>query len=368
MTPSFIIIIGYFYKKQETPLRTAGWYSFGGLSLIIGGCMSWSLLGKSKSQLQASSVPVWKQLYLILGSITITYGILIWFLMPNNPLRTRLYTADQHVVAMERTKFNSQPDNEELLQNGTMRRHFLEAWRDVRIYIIFLGMCAGSIPTGGITAYSLQLLSGFGFTVSESLLLTIAPGGAQIFAVLLFVIFTSLSRSRAVGAMTVLIPAIAGGAIMHASNVSKVPRAAGYTLLNMGAPAITAIYSITSSGVSGHGKKLTFAGVGQLAYAIGNIIGPLTFLAEEAPAYHTAKMIIIACLCVALAALSSILLIHVRWNYQRGHRGLSPTPEPARAPCDDEQEATGREQSTDDEMEDEIRNTDFADRRFRYVY
>lgn len=206
----------------------------------------------------------------------------------------------------------------------------------------------------GVTAYSLQLLSGFGFPVAESLMLTLAPGGAQIVAVALFVVFAMLSRSRAAGAVVVLVVAIAGSVVMHTQNVDKVSKTVGYTLLNMGAPAITAIYSLTSSAVAGHGKKVMFATVGQVAYAVGNIIGPLTFLDQEAPVYHTAKAVIIACLCTAMLALWSIVAVHFYWNRRRGHHGL--TDRCQRSP----QEAN--------ELSDEFKVTDFENPRYRYVY
>lgn len=54
-----------------------------------------------------------------------------------------------------------------------------------------------------------------------------------------------------------------------------------------------------------------------MAYAAGNIIGPLTFLAEETPVYRTAKIIIIATLCGAALSLALILGIHMHWNKKR---------------------------------------------------
>ncbi|CAO1621697.1 unnamed protein product [Parajaminaea phylloscopi] len=353
ITPAFIIIVGAFYTKREVPLRTAIWYSFNGLALILGGCMSWSLL--KHHSLKSGTLPVWKELYLILGAVTIFFGIVTFALMPSTPALTRLYNEEERRVALIRTSTRAKSNVKAMFKSETFKRHFSESLRDLRLYIIFLGLTAGSIPIGGVTAYSLQLLNGFGFPVAESLLLTLAPGGAQIVAVALFVALTMLSRSRAVGAMTVLIPAIAGAAVMYAHGTDRVSKAAGYTLLNMGAPAITAIYSLTSSAVSGHGKKVIFATVGQVAFAAGNIIGPLTFLSREAPTYHTAKAIIIGCLCAAFVALCSIISVHFLWNRRRSRAGSSSTGQEA-----------GRQSHR--ESYDEFVVTDFENPHYRYVY
>jgi hypothetical protein len=44
--------------------------------------------------------------------------------------------------------------------------------------------------------------------------------------------------------------------------------------------------SITASNVAGYTKKTTVNAVFFLGYCVGNIAGPLTFFAQEAPAYQ----------------------------------------------------------------------------------
>lgn len=78
-------------------------------------------------------------------------------------------------------------------------------------------------------------------------------------------------------------------------------------------------------------------------------IGPLTFLAEEAPVYRTAKIIIIACLCGAALALVSIFAVHWIWNRRRD-------AEAARTGS-----ATGEKAGEEEDL------TDFQDRAYRYV-
>lgn len=348
ITPAFILAVGQFYTERETVSRTAIWYSFNGVALILGGGMSYGLLTHPPS----SNLAIWRELYLILGGLTIFAGLWTLFLMPNTPAKTRLFTADERKVALTRVTTRPGHSAREFFSRKAWSQS-LEALVDPRLYVIFLGLTLGSIPNGGVTAFSTQLLAGFGFPIGQTLLLTLAPGGAQIVSVFLFIFTSLMTRSRALGGFLLLTIAIAGSAVMYVPNVSPGAHVVGYTLLNMGSPAVVALYSFNSAAVGGHGKRVIFASCSQLAYAVGNIIGPLTFLYQETPVYRTAKIIIIASLCGAALSLLIIYGIHVWWNSNRNAAGF-----PTRAQL----EAEGH--FADEEAEN---LTDFQDTSYRYV-
>lgn len=50
--------------------------------------------------------------------------------------------------------------------------------------------------------------------------------------------------------------------------------------------AILVVLAFITSGVGGSTKKLAFGASYQLGYAVGNICGPQTFRADEAPHYY----------------------------------------------------------------------------------
>lgn len=268
VTPTFIIVVGQFYTKKETISRTAVWYSANGFALILGGSMSYGLLTNSSSL--SSSLAVWRQLYLILGGITIAIGIWALFGMPSIPSKTRLFTAEERKVALARVTTRPGHAVKELFSKKLWSQSY-EALFDPRIYIIFLGLTLGSIPTGGVTAFSLQILAGFGFQVQESLLLTLAPGGAQIISVILFIASSTLAKSRAIGGLVLVIIAVIGSGLMYSPSLGRATHVVGYCLLNMGSPAVVALYSFNSAAVGGHGKRVIFATVSQFAYAAGNM-------------------------------------------------------------------------------------------------
>ena len=110
----------------------------------------------------------------------------------------------------------------------------------------------------------------------------------------------------------------AGSTMMYVSTTGRTAKTVGYVLLNFGSPAVVALYSFIGSAVLGHDKRVIFTIVSQLAYALGNIIGPLVFLESETLLnYPTAKKVIIGSLAGAAFTLFCIGIIHAAWNYKR---------------------------------------------------
>ncbi|PWN31309.1 MFS general substrate transporter [Meira miltonrushii] len=374
VTPALVLITSMFYTPRETISRTAIWYAFNGVALILGGGLSYGLL--SNPSVIKSSLAIWRQLYLILGGITIFVGLMLLAFMPNTPTRLRLYSPIERKAVLGRL-FTQQPKVQDKNSSGKLATvkesndesgvtvahtpyvkktrkiawyQWIEAVCDVRLYLFFCGLLVGSIPNGGVTAYSIQLLSGFGFSQAETLLVSIAPGGGQIVSVLLFIITALLTKSRILGANLLLFIAIAGSTMMYVSTTGRTAKTVGYVLLNFGSPAVVALYSFIGSAVLGHDKRVIFTIVSQLAYALGNIIGPLVFLESETLLnYPTAKKVIIGSLAGAAFTLFCIGIIHAAWNYKRNlNRDDSELEQP--------QGHSGQYLS------------DFKRRDFRYVY
>jgi MFS transporter, ACS family, allantoate permease len=272
ITPAFILAVGQFYTKKETISRTAFWYGFNGLALIIGGSMSYGL-SMASHQHPAPRMAVWRQLYIILGALTVLFGLLALAFLPSSPGKTRLYTANEREIAASRVtnRSSGRRGAAKTIFDRRIWTQSFEALRDPRLYIIFAGLFCGSIANGGVTAYSTQLLAGFGFRIDQTLLLTLAPGGAQIISVLLFVGVSLMARSRAIGGIVLLVVAVIGSILMLAKDLGRTGHVVGYCLLNMGSPAAVALYSFNSAAVAGHGKKVIFAASSQLAYATGNM-------------------------------------------------------------------------------------------------
>lgn len=98
ISPAFSLITAMWYKRDEQPLRIAIWYSSTGFGGLVGSLVAYSI-GHIKGPLAP-----WKYQYLIIGSITVIWGFLIFFLLPNNPLAAWFLNQNHRILAVHRMK------------------------------------------------------------------------------------------------------------------------------------------------------------------------------------------------------------------------------------------------------------------------
>lgn len=76
-----------------------------------------------------------------------------------------------------------------------------------------------------------------------------------------------------------------------------------YHKIEIQAPYVLSI-SLPLANSSGHSKKVTMNAIFFVSYCIGNIIGPQCFQASDAPAYTQGYSGLMACIVVAMFAIS----------------------------------------------------------------
>ena len=76
------------------------------------------------------------------------------------------------------------------------------------------------------------------------------------------------------------------------------------------------LYSWCAANYAGHTKKVTMNAFLLMAFCLGNIIGPLTFRGNEAPAYSPAIIAIIVT-CAFAVLMTLVLMMYYRWENKR---------------------------------------------------
>jgi hypothetical protein len=149
----------------NTPFRI--WYSTTGYSGIISLLINYGL-GQLKGRL-----PPWKYMYLLASSVTILWGIALWFILPADPIRARGFDERQRYIAVARLRSNN---------TGVRNTHFkkeqvLEALLDIKFWIAFSFSLLSMIANGPISTFLPIIINDLGYSTLNSLLLYI-PAGA----------------------------------------------------------------------------------------------------------------------------------------------------------------------------------------------
>lgn len=148
------------------------------------------------------------------------------------------------------------------------------------------------------------------------------------------------------------IPGMIGGGLMSFSpKNNRAALLAGIYLVNFVVATLTVIYHWTVANCAGQTKRVAAVAIIAGSFSIGNIIGPQTFQARDAPEYRPAKITVMATQAAA-ALVAFLLFLYYVWANRRK----------------DQKEAMLPSENPDEIAESWGNKTDKEKRSFRYVY
>ncbi|KAL4938813.1 hypothetical protein BDV06DRAFT_231521 [Aspergillus oleicola] len=297
--PLFSILTSQWYRRAEQPIRVAAWYGTNGVATTVAAALSYGL-GHIKSDVLAE----WQIIFLFVGLITVITAPIIYLVLDNDIPSARFLNETEKLQAMERLRAN---------QTGTGTRefkfqHVVEAGLEIKTYL-FIGMTILLNTGAGVTnVFGPLILSGLGFDEYRTTLLNMPFGAIQWIFIMLASYLTQYFRAKSMILMLFMLPVVAGLGILYAvprDDSSQGALMAGYYLLSFLFGGIPLIISWIVGNTAGTTKQSVLTSLYQAASAGGNIIGPLLFTEEDAPAYLPGLR---ACLGIFSALVAVVLL------------------------------------------------------------
>ena len=248
------------------------------------------------------------------------WAVVIWFLLPDSPISARWLSDREKLICLVRIKGNNTGMEKKSIDWGQVR----ECLSDPKTWLLALFACAQNIPNGGLVTFAAIIVTGLGYSPLSTTLLGIPTGVlATVWQLMLAIPASKLKNSRcAIIAIANLVPMIC--AIL----MWKLPRsnkhgllAAYYVFYTYWAPYVLAT-SLPMANTSGHSKKVTMNAIFFIAYCLGNILGPQVFRASDAPDYSHGYAGLLACVAVAIGAISSYGFLCRRENKLRDKQGF----------------------------------------------
>ncbi|KAF2767040.1 MFS transporter [Teratosphaeria nubilosa] len=313
VAPILVLIIAMWYKKSEQGRRVSWFYVCNSLTQIIGGAVAYGA-----SFAPQSGIASWRIFYLAIGALTIVMGALVVLLLPDSPVKARRFTDAEKVAALLRTK-----DNQSGTQNAHLKKEQVwDALKDVRVWLICLSTLLTSIPNGGISNFSSILLTTFGYTSQEALIMSMPAGAIGVLFVLLSGYLSDALSDRSLTMLICIIPTMLAAAMMIAFDPSGIPSnkpallAASFLSGTFGA-AFMLLLAWNASNIAGHTKKVTTNALTLVAFALGNILGTQTFQASQAPGYIGGKISIIVTLGLQCGVVVVLRVMNDRLNQEK---------------------------------------------------
>jgi len=307
-----VAITGMWFTRKQQPTVIGLWYSANGIGIALGG-----LFGYGIGHISGSLAP-WRYEFLIIGAACSAWAIVMAFLIPDSPHQTPWLNRREAVVVYSRKRH----DHHTVEKRQLKWDQVTETFKDPKSYLYLLLGLFANIPNGATSNFGTLVVQGFGFDTFRTTLLQI-PYGCFISVMIFAAIYANHLPHRfnirtylmaGVTCLTVL------GFALMAFTDSVPSRLIGYYLTGSSNAVFVLALSLISGNVAGSTKKSLASASIFLGVAIGNIVGPYSFLASEAPTYRTG---IIVCMCSRAAEVVVILLLRicfVRPNKERDQR------------------------------------------------
>ncbi|KAH6677573.1 major facilitator superfamily domain-containing protein [Halenospora varia] len=305
--PGNVLLMSMWYTTQEQPLRLEAYYSTIGIATMFSG-----LIGYAVGHIN-SGLSKWMYIFLIFGSITIAWGLVCLFLLPDSPSTTPFLTPHERTVAITRVASNRQG-----IKNHKFRPYqALQIVKDPKTWILFIMAVSAQVPTAAVTSFASINIESFGFGTLQSQYMLIPGGAVQLFGMLLGGwIATRWKEMRCVVmfvANTVCV--IGAGLLVGLPASNKWGRLVALWLCYTQNLGFSMSLTMISSNVAGYTKKQLTAAVVFIGFCVGNVAGPQTFITSEAPGYRTAYISMLVAYSIKLLMVFA-LYAHM-WMFNR---------------------------------------------------
>lgn len=322
IAPSLALISSQWYTKTEQAPRFSFWYLGLGFGQIIGGVLSYAFQHISPH----ASLAGWRVMFIVLGCITVVIGLAVIALVPDTPMKAKWLTVTEKVALLKHVSVNQTG-----IRSSKFRfKEITEALLDLQIWLQILITVLFSVSSGVITTYSVKLIGQItndpkkspAWNSQHAALMNTPSGAVSIF----FILFIGFGVRRANGhrwmwILACIIPAIIGGALMSfLPKTNKSGLLAGIYLVNAVVAPLPMQYGWMMANVAGATKRAFSVAVLSGAFSIGNIIGPQTFQAKDAPDYRPAKLALVFTQAGSALCTVALFFYYVWANKRRASR------------------------------------------------
>ncbi|PNY25833.1 transporter [Tolypocladium capitatum] len=276
--PSFVAITQMWWRRREQTMRIGSWYCMNGLTWVFGSLITYGLASID------SHMRPYQIIFLFFGVITVAVAGVMFFWMPDSPTEAKFLDDYDKVLAIERLRNN---------QMGVMSRewrylHFVEALRDPKTWLWFVMIFCISVPSNGISTFGPLIIQSFVSDPFHAMLFNVPIGFSHVISVSASAYLSMKWKLKGPVILLLCIPPIIGLSVLlyfpHDVTHRRV-LLAGYFCLSTFTGITPLIYSWSSQNTAGDTKRKTTSALVFIGASAGNVIGPLLFRPDEAPAY-----------------------------------------------------------------------------------
>ncbi|KEF57582.1 uncharacterized protein A1O9_05500 [Exophiala aquamarina CBS 119918] len=300
------------WKNKEQPLRVGIFISGTAIGSLAGQGIDLGAVHLSG----AYTASPWKWIYVILGSVTVGFGIFTGLIFPANPMKAWFLTAREKEIAVRRLAQN----NTGIQTRKFKWRQVKEAFTDPQLYIFGVYSFTFAFVNNAIGTFGGFLVSSFGYSNTRALVLSMPASAVAIVSMVSSGIFgTFFPRRRILIAILYLLPSLAGNIILWKSDrSSKGALLAGLYISTTLYGALVQEFALLSSNIGGHTKKTVINATIFALANLGGFSGPWAYEGNEAArGYPTGQITTLSLLCASVGCFVLLWIHYIRCNKKK---------------------------------------------------
>ncbi|BEJ11629.1 hypothetical protein CspHIS471_0200890 [Cutaneotrichosporon sp. HIS471] len=302
------LLISMWWRRGEQNLRAAIVYST--LSSVVNGLFSYAM-----QFYNPGPIGRWRLLFVIMACWSVMTGIVALIFLPNNPTEAWWMTDREKVIAVRRVADN----NTGVTSRRVKRSQIVEALTDPKTWVLWLCTCCLNLPNAGLVGFNSIIVQSLGYSVKEVTLLAIPTGVISWAAALVIAFASQRSRRPVVCIVAGVLVCLAAVIMLHTIPRTNKSASLGalFLLFCYWGPNVAVGSYLIYANVAGATKKATVFSLIQIAYCVGNLVGPQSFRTNEAPTYRSAITTMLCGYCVAIVLLGIYGFLCARDNRRR---------------------------------------------------
>lgn len=142
------------YKRSEQTVRMGIWYQGTSIAPAVSALASWGFLVGYDAEHSRDRFKSWQILFLLFGLLTTAVGILVFFFLPDSPMKSRLSDAEK-IHILERVR-----ENETGVENKHLKwNQVKEVFLDVKTWLMSLIVILTNVPNGAVSSFNDIIIS-----------------------------------------------------------------------------------------------------------------------------------------------------------------------------------------------------------------
>ncbi|UZP38203.1 hypothetical protein NXS19_006019 [Fusarium pseudograminearum] len=142
ITTCFMMIVSMWYTRDQQPFRAGIFYCCNGVGAMLGGLLTYGIG-------QIKNFPVWKAVFMTCGGMTVVWGFVLLFFLPDSIMTARHFTLEERALLIGRGR---------LAQTGVLNKtikwnQIREAFIDPQVWLLVLFMLLNETMNGGIANF-----------------------------------------------------------------------------------------------------------------------------------------------------------------------------------------------------------------------